>query len=80
LNFFVATSAVRLLTAKLKDFAFPSPEMQSSHVVPLASAPAGCAVPYSTTRDHCGALKVFVARIVKLASYPVFKMGDDYSG
>jgi hypothetical protein len=45
------------------------PEMQSSRIVPLASAPAfarlrrgrpvGCAVPYSTTRDHCGALKGF---------------------
>ena len=30
-----------------------------SQVVPLASALAGCAVPYSTTRDHCGALKRF---------------------
>ena len=27
--------------------------MQSSRIVPLASAPAGYAVPYSTTRDHC---------------------------
>jgi hypothetical protein len=35
----------------------PFSEMQSSRIVPLASAPAGCAVPYSTTRDHCGALK-----------------------
>jgi hypothetical protein len=33
--------------------------MQSSRIIPLASAPAGCAVPYSTTRDHCGALTTF---------------------
>ena len=32
------------------------PEMQSSRIVALASAPAGCAVPSSTTRDHCGPL------------------------
>jgi hypothetical protein len=43
---------------KLKDFAPRCSEMQSSRVVPLASAPAGCAVLYSTTRDHCGALKI----------------------
>ena len=36
--------------------------MQSSHIVPLASAPAGCAVPYSTTRDHCGALRTLLRR------------------
>jgi hypothetical protein len=28
--------------------------MQSSRIVPLASAPAGYAAPYSTRRDHCG--------------------------
>jgi hypothetical protein len=47
---------------KLKDFAPPFSEMQSSRVVPLASAPAGCAVLYSTTRDHCGALGIIVAK------------------
>jgi len=56
----------------------PFPEMQSSRIVPLASAPACCAVPYSTTRDHCGWLRMFFARILKLASYPVAKMRDDY--
>ncbi len=47
LNFFVATSALRLLTAKPKDFAFPSSEMQSSRVVPLAAAPQTpqCSIP-----------------------------------
>jgi hypothetical protein len=35
------------------------PEMQSSHVVSLSSAPAGCAALHSTTRDHCRALKTF---------------------
>ena len=43
----------------------PFPEMQSSRIVPLASAPAGCAVPYSTTRDHCGTLKRFSRNISK---------------
>jgi hypothetical protein len=41
--------------------------MQSSRIVPLASAPAGCAVPYSTTHDHCGALKEFSRNISKAA-------------
>jgi hypothetical protein len=41
----------------------PFSEMQSSRIVPLASAPAGCAVPYSTTRDHCGALKTLSRNI-----------------
>ena len=37
------------------------PEMQSSHVVSLSSAPAGCATLHSTTRDHCGALGIILA-------------------
>ena len=41
--------------------------MQSSRIVPLASPPAGCAVPYSTTRDHCGALRTFSRNISKSA-------------
>ena len=45
----------------------PFPEMQSSRIVPLASAPAGCAVPYSTTHDHCGTLKGFSRNISKAA-------------
>jgi hypothetical protein len=53
----------RLLTTKVKDFAFPFQRMQSSHIVPLASAPASCAVPYSTTRDHCGALRTLSPNI-----------------
>jgi len=43
---------------KLKDFAGPFSEMQSSRVVSLSSAPAGCATLHSTTRDHCGALRI----------------------
>ena len=46
---------------------FPFPEMQSSRIVPLASAPAGYAVPYSTTHDHCAALKGFSRNISKSA-------------
>ncbi len=45
----------------------PFPEMQSSRIVPLASAPAGCAAPYSTTHDHCGTLKGFSRNISKAA-------------
>jgi hypothetical protein len=41
--------------------------MQSSRIVSLASAPAGCAVPYSTTRDHCGALRTLSRYISNLA-------------
>jgi PAS domain S-box-containing protein len=41
----------------------PFSEMQSSRIVPLASAPASCAVPYSTTRDHCGALRTLSLNI-----------------
>jgi hypothetical protein len=40
LNFFVATSAVRLLTAKLKDFAFPFGDAVIARCS-LASAPGG---------------------------------------
>ena len=40
----------------------PFPEMQSSRIVPLASAPAGCAVPYSTTRDHCNQINFLSTR------------------
>jgi hypothetical protein len=43
---------------KLKDFAPPFSEMQSSRVVPLASAPAGCATLHSTTGDHCDLLRI----------------------
>ena len=40
----------------------PFPEMQSSRIVPLASAPAGYAVPYSTTRDHCNQINFLSTR------------------
>jgi hypothetical protein len=42
-------SAPRLLPPKAQRLCSPFSEMQSSRVVPLVSAPAGCAAPYSTT-------------------------------
>ena len=56
---------------------FPFPDVQSSRIVPLASAPAGCAVPYSTTRDHCGALKGFSRNISESArDIPAYSSQD----
>jgi hypothetical protein len=49
---------------------FPFPERQSSRIVPLASAPAGCAAPYSTRRDHCGARRVFFPKLGCNVSVP----------
>src|ERR1700731_1126627 len=46
----------------------PLAEMQSSHVVSLSSAPAGCAALHSTTRDHCGALGIIVAKRIGYAA------------
>ena len=67
MNFFVATSGSAASHCEAQRLCFPFPEMQSSRIVPLASAPAGCAVPYSTTHDHCGALKGFSRNISKAA-------------
>ena len=51
---------------KLKDFAPPFQKCSHRALFPLASAPAGCAAPHSTTRDHCGALRISFVRIPKL--------------
>jgi hypothetical protein len=60
LSFFVATCGWPPAShCEAQRLCFPLPDMQSSRIVRLASAPAGCAVPYSTTRDHCSALKEF---------------------
>jgi len=42
--------------------------MQSSHVVSLSSAAAGCAALHSTTRDHCSALGIILAETTGCAA------------
>ena len=67
LTFFVAVSAPRGSSLRSSKTLLFFSEMQSSRIVPLASAPAGCAAPYSTTRDHCGALRTLSRNISKSA-------------